>query len=542
MAFCLLSLFRCAVRLLGFRLRLRFLLLLVRRYLLLLLCRGLDDKGHVTVSIDPGPRQTLARVEVVGLDEAAEAERLAGVGGLEPGAPATAAGVAAAARAVEADLRGHGYDDVQVAARLEPLDDSGLELALVLEVEPGPRYRVAGSRVEGLRFTRPRWAARLAGLEEGSVLSPEELADARRRLYGTGLFRALTPTAEKDPAGEAAVVFRAEERSRFLLAYGLRWDSDEGGTAVVDLLDRNLLGRAVTLGLRALWSSDDRSLRLSAKLPYLVWRRGEIETLTSLREEVTEVDELETWVTSLQLSYPLAGRLTGRIYGRYREATLREKVSPDPFFPPVTRTFRNPFLGLQMLYDSRLGEGAGVRGLFASADLSGTGDFLGSDFEWLRFFGQFNLYRPAGRWGWRRLSWAQSVRVGLADSFGQVLDRPDRFFAGGDYSVRGYRTESLGPAEFFGAASRPRGGRALLVVNEELRFELLDRLSGLVFYDAGNVWTKTSDFGSDLFSAAGLGLRATTPVGLLRLDIAFPVDRRPEDSAFKLHFGFGNTF
>lgn len=157
-------------------------------------------------------------------------------------------------------------------------------------------------------------------------------------------------------------------------------------------------------------------------------------------------------------------------------------------------------------------------------------------------FGQFNLYRRVGRWAGRGVSWAQSYRLGLADSFDQELDRNDRFFAGGQYSVRGYPTESLGPVEELGDEAFPLGGKSLLVINQELRFELLGPVAGVAFFDLGNVWEDTYGFDSDLFKSLGVGLRAITPVGLLRLDWAFPLDRRDGDPSSKLYFGFGNTF
>jgi len=130
----------------------------------------------------------------------------------------------------------------------------------------------------------------------------------------------------------------------------------------------------------------------------------------------------------------------------------------------------------------------------------------------------------------------------LADSFDQELDRDDRFFAGGQYSVRGYPTDSLGPVEVLGDLVRPLGGKTLVVINEELRFDLLGPVAGLVFFDLGNVWRDTAEFSSDLFKSVGLGFRAVTPVGLLRLDLAFPLDRRENDPSSKVYFGFGNTF
>jgi outer membrane protein assembly factor BamA len=135
------------------------------------------------------------------------------------------------------------------------------------------------------------------------------------------------------------------------------------------------------------------------------------------------------------------------------------------------------------------------------------------------------------------------VRVGLARAFeGQELIPDVRFYAGGSYSVRGYPTESLGPAEDLGGTLYATGGSALLVVNEELRVPLHPRLLGVAFFDAGQVWATTGEFGTGLATSVGLGLRALTPLGVLRLDGAVPLDRRPGDPGWRLAFGFGNVF
>ena len=115
-------------------------------------------------------------------------------------------------------------------------------------------------------------------------------------------------------------------------------------------------------------------------------------------------------------------------------------------------------------------------------------------------------------------------------------------FAGGAYSVRGYETESLGPREVLGDLDRALGGEALFVLNQELRYPLPWDLVGLAFFDAGQVWARPQDADFDLAKSLGLGLRARTPVGLLRLDVGFPLDRRPGDDSYKLYAGFGNAF
>ncbi|HJX26750.1 MAG TPA: BamA/TamA family outer membrane protein, partial [Thermoanaerobaculia bacterium] len=244
---------------------------------------------------------------------------------------------------------------------------------------------------------------------------------------------------------------------------------------------------------------------------------------------------------ALQLARPFSEELTGRLYLRYRTTHLYEE-EPDPFLPPFDIRIDRPYLGVQALWDSRNDRIDPAAGLFASLDLSGSGEWIGSDFDYQRAYGQVNLYRGLSLLG-RRLVWAQSVRGGWAGAgSGQELLREERFFAGGDFSVRGYETESLGPREVLGDLVRPLGGEALFILNQELRIPLPWDLTGLLFFDAGQVWETSGDIDTDLSKALGLGLRARTPVGLLRVDLGFPLDRRAGEESYQLYFGFGNAF
>jgi translocation and assembly module TamA len=136
--------------------------------------------------------------------------------------------------------------------------------------------------------------------------------------------------------------------------------------------------------------------------------------------------------------------------------------------------------------------------------------------------------------------WAQSARVGLAKSFrGQELVSFEILFAGGQYSIRGYDEDSIGPGPLEAV-----GEQALLVLNEELHVPVWgDLVTGVVFLDAGNVWPDWRSLGDDYLTAAGLGLRVSTPVGLVRLDVAYPFDRpSDDDDEIKFYLGLGNVF
>ncbi|HSN88159.1 MAG TPA: BamA/TamA family outer membrane protein, partial [Thermoanaerobaculia bacterium] len=511
------------------------------------------DGSRLTVRIEPGVRQTIATVSVAGMAgmegvEGEERRRLEQLLPVRPGDPFRTDRLNDAAFYLEESLLGRGFPDAEVVASHHASKDSagpgGIDVTF--QVTPGESYQLQAVDFEGQRWARESGLRRTAGLETGTPLSQAKLNEARGRLFQTGLFTRILPDVQRDPDGQARVAFSLQERARFRLAYGVRWHSEDSASAVVDLVDQNVLGRALTLGLRTLYEPDDRSGRLFLRTGGLLGTRISLESYGELREIRTEDDFggvllEERAEAALQLSRPFGEDTTGRVYLRRLENRVREE-EPDPFFPLDVK-LENTYLGVQSIYDGRNDALDPTAGTFASLDLSGSGAFLGSDFEYARLFGQLNLYRRVTTWKGRPIVWAQSTRLGLARAFGgQELLRDVRFFAGGEYSVRGYETETLGPEEVLGSFRRPAGGEALVVINEELRFPLLADVSGLLFLDLGQIWTDAGDVDTDLAKSLGLGLRARTPVGLLRGDVAFPLDRREGDPGYRFYIGLGNAF
>ncbi|HYO16468.1 MAG TPA: translocation/assembly module TamB domain-containing protein [Thermoanaerobaculia bacterium] len=504
--------------------------------------RSIGDRGRrLTLRVDLGERQTVASVEIAGADPA-ETARLQGLLPVQPGDPARLDLLVEGARRLEADLEARGYSDAEVRFSQSPAAGATGAVDVAYEVTPGRRSLLAGIDFEGERWSRPRQLERITGLETGKPLNPAELDEARGRLFELGIFSRVTADVEKTGDGEARVSFSLAERPRFRVGYGVQFESGVGTSAVVDVVDQNFLGRAMTLGVRGLYEQDDQSGRLLLQTGRLLGTPMSLEAYAlgrrSRREDENVVFLEDIREYALQLARPFSRRSTGRIYARYRLTHLFEE-DPNPFFP-IDFELALPYIGTQFLYDRRNDRVDPTGGRFASLDLSGSGAFVGSDFEYARFFGQLHLFRRVPVAG-RSLTWAQSVRAGLAKPFsGQELVSLERFRTGGAFSVRGYEPESLGPTDVFGD---PVGGEALFVLNEEIRFPLpfLD-LTAVGFFDAGQVWADPDDFGSDLAKSLGLGLRARTPLGLLRFDAAFPLDRREGDDSYKLYLGFGNVF
>ncbi|HLS18220.1 MAG TPA: BamA/TamA family outer membrane protein, partial [Paracoccaceae bacterium] len=114
-----------------------------------------------------------------------------------------------------------------------------------------------------------------------------------------------------------------------------------------------------------------------------------------------------------------------------------------------------------------------------------------------------------------------------------------RLYSGGGGSVRGYARREVGPLDRHGD---PIGGRSVAEASVEMRAKLYGELGGVVFADAGTVDRKMFPDFDRVQYAAGAGVRYYSPIGPIRLDVAFPLNPRDSDDAFQLYFSIGQAF
>ena len=144
-----------------------------------------------------------------------------------------------------------------------------------------------------------------------------------------------------------------------------------------------------------------------------------------------------------------------------------------------------------------------------------------------------------------------SVRVGFSATVGStkasgvdLIPVEKRFRLGGSQTLRGFSRDSVGgqdadePAASAGQTAS--GGNSVFNYLAEIGFPLVAGFRIVGFTDAGNAFITNSDFDlTQLRYSAGLGLRYVTPVGPLRLDFGFKLDRRQGESLGELHFAVG---
>ncbi|NOT26910.1 MAG: BamA/TamA family outer membrane protein [Acidobacteria bacterium] len=266
--------------------------------------------------------------------------------------------------------------------------------------------------------------------------------------------------------------------------------------------------------------------------------------------------------------YSLAGRYSYEQTRLFDERfTDEEKPLIDRLFPQVRLS---KFSG-SMIRDTRTDVIDPGGGTFVIVDSEVAIRAVGSEVGFTKTFLQgFTYYRvPVPR----RVVLALGGRLGLAHGFrrsvpregadGQpvrdesgapivdvVQDLPasERFFAGGDTTVRGFSLDRLGTAATISPTGFPTGGNGLIVLNAELRTAVVGNLGMVAFFDAGNVFPRIGDISvSDIRAAAGAGLRYQSPVGPIRIDLGFKLDRRELapgrlERRSVLHISLGQAF
>jgi outer membrane protein assembly factor BamA/autotransporter translocation and assembly factor TamB len=527
--------------------------------------RVVEDAGtvHIVVPVEEGPEATVAAIQFTGItlpeDELRKIAALPTGGAYDPNA------IDQAVLRLRDRYLTLGHPAVRVNPRIVP---AGPDLNVVFDVNEGTAQTIGPVTIHGLQRTRERLVrAQLRDLKPGQPLDPRKLAAVERRLRDLGIFRRAAVSASQDAV--AAITVDLEEAAPYNVAYDVRYNRQDALNGSVDGQVQNLFGRAVTLGLRVQAGRWIREGRTSLHLPS-VWRLGDMTiSAFDLRQSIRTafgvpnappppLDVGRRVEQGVQLQQAVHRFHPYEILYGYR---YRRLTCPGQGLPPVTHTIRgivdpcdrssleraaplgdHPIsidvgaLDASVVRDTRDNPLNPTRGSFVSVDLSFAPRVLGSDFDYLRELVQASYNLGLGP----SMTWAQRVSVGTIYTFGEDrLPVSDLFKAGGPNTVRGFGTDSLGPRTSAGEAL---GGAATLIFNEELRYQHPSGFGAAVFYDAGNVYPRFRDFNLSLRHSVGVGLRYASGFGLVRFDVGFPLNRRPEDKSLQFWFGFGQIF
>ncbi len=432
-----------------------------------------------------------------------------------------------------------GYRKSKLKTQVK-MDRKTGSITLVYHLKLGSIARVESVKISGNQETDRDLIERRLELKPGDVLNADKLAGAQRRLNALRIFHHVRVQAvETETPDQYEIGVDVMERERFEFTYGFRYDTEKGIGGEGQIADLNLFGEGKGLSLYTRINVDNQLFRGVYHSPTkagLQWT-----TLGSISYETGELQLRET---------DQSGVAEGKRYGfnvqrQYRVWNPFILVADYSFehlhARPIASPESTPFdtydisrLGATLYSDTRDEPLNAHRGRFLSFDAQYAPAFLFSDIAFVKSYSQFLNFKPLGR-----MLWASALRLGVSsDLEPRILT--ERFFAGGSYSLRGFKKDQVGPK---GALGNPIGGEAVFLINQELRFPIYKWFGGAVFYDGGNVFGDIRDFRPwDLRHSAGAGIRFNSPFGLFRFDYGVNLDPQPGEPRTVLHFGFGQAF
>lgn len=435
-----------------------------------------------------------------------------------------------------------GYAYANIIPRMQIREKEKL-VDLTYEIEKGNKVYFGDFTMVGNTKTRDKVIRREMRVKEGELYNEtrrrESLANVKRLGYFDDV--AFNQKAPPDQPDVMNLDVNVKERNTGSLQVGAGYSSFNGFVFNGQVQQSNLFGKGQKLGVSLDLSNRTSLFNLNFTEPYLLdteWSVG--GDLYRSRRRLIAYDEIREG-GALRVGHPLAPYLYA--YFRYKNEhtnlSLIEGEGDSDIYPVETANGRTSSGTVTIEYDRRNDRLAPSDGVYASTSLEYAG--LGGERRFTKGFAVGRFYKE--------LFWDVVFRNNLTYGFLSVPDGSappfnELFLLGGANTLRGYQWFSVGKKRYSSKLLRdvPFGGRQQAYYNGEFEFPLISEASikGVLFYDIGYADDQLTlpDFRSNY----GFGFRWFSPIGPLRFEWGFPIDRRKDESATNFEFAIGAPF
>jgi outer membrane protein insertion porin family len=494
-----------------------------------------DKKGmFITISISEGDQYTVSSIEITGnkvFTEDAVRKRIT----MLPDKPFSKEKLRKDIFSISELYSETGYALITVNPDVIP-DESKKQVKLVLNISEGDRYRIGRIEISGNTKTRDKVIRREVRLDEGDIFNSTLIKRSYERINNLNFFESVEVNPKPKPEEKLADLdIKVKERPTGFFSIGGGYSSVEQFIAMIELTQGNLFGRGQFAKIRAELGGRTTLYDISFKDPWFMDKPLTFSTsIYKLTREYIEYDKDATGF-NISLGKRLSEYWSTDILYNFEDAKI-SNVSEDAssiikdqegssttssITPSIVRDSRDNYL------DPRRGSRNSLYTTFAG--LGGTNKFIKGEIDSAWYF-------PIG---------SSSVmvrgRFGYATGIGEELPLYERFYVGGIYTVRGLGYGEAGPRDI--ETDDPIGGTTELIFNLEYIFPLLSeiKLKGVVFADAGNSYESFIYF-PELRYTTGAGVRWISPVGPIRLEWGYNIDRKPGEQSGRFEFAFGTFF
>jgi outer membrane protein insertion porin family len=507
---------------------------------------------YITINVTEGEQYTVSSVSLAG-DLIVPEEELRGLLKIGPNQIFSRRLTQESATAISSRLGLEGYAFANVNPVPE-LDREKREVALTFMVDPGRRIYVRRINVAGNIRTRDEVVRRELRQMEGGWISTDKVNLSRTRLMRLGFFEEAnveTPSVPGVP-DLIDVEFSVKERPSGSLMAGVGYSQAQGVLINASISQDNVFGTGRRISATVNNSSVNRVYSFSYNNPYYTLdgiSRG--FSLFARETDAAEADiadySSDVYGLSVDYGFPLSEYNRASLSLGYEYTRIRtDEDTPQSFLDFLDLNddrFNIYKLSGGITHDSRnraiLANQGRMHSLTTEIAVPGSGleyyKLRYRGLEYVPLFGDFTLLLKG--------------EIGYGDAYGDTSGLPffENFYAGGPESVRGFRSNSLGPRDD-NRTTRPLGGAFKTVANVELILPLPfteenRSLRVSTFFDIGNVFADAGDFDSgELRRSVGVSVLWYTPLAPMTFSLGWPLNEREGDRKETFQFTLGSFF
>jgi outer membrane protein insertion porin family len=454
---------------------------------------------------------------------------------------------------IETFYLNRGVRGTDVVARVEPAVEN--RVSLVYEIDEGNKVSIRNVFVTGNRSTTKRVINREIRVEKGGEADYTKVQETKRRLERLGIFSDVRVDEVQTGPGDEVVVVTVREGEKNYTGLGLgfesltplsgslaAWPNDIRPRGTAEYIRSNVFGLGAQVGALGQISTRERRAVLSWNQPYILGLAMPTTLLAWAEREARESFTLDRRGISLSTVKPLSkARLLLASLSLTRTA-LRD-VDIENLPEDIDRNFlpySAALASVSMSWERRDDTLNPTKGFFFSVVGEWGVPIFGMESDYQKIFLKSQLYKPLTS----GINLGLTARLGLGNGLSHL---PERFFAGGSNTFRGEEFEMLGPLD--PTTLKPYGGEAVLLINQELTFAIIPSWRELrltSFFDLGNVYASLKEFRPfELQGAAGAGIRYRTPLGPVRVEIAWKLwgfDAQDKKGRPLIYLTIGNIF
>ncbi len=489
---------------------------------------------QVTFHFDPGPVYRIQSVEI-NIEGSAPPELTLPepeAVGLAYGKPLETRTVLDAESELLRVLKTKGYPFPRVADRRVVVDHAKRSASVGFHLALGPSAAFGPTTITGLKSVEESLIQKKIPWKTEDRFNADLFPKLRHRLAALGLFSTIRilPAETLDESGHLPVSIELTERKHRSIGAGVSYRTDERLGGQVMWEHRNLFGRGRRLRFSGAASNFTRNAEGLFRIPSFYLENQNLNLNARLAKDTPPAYSSDNLKSILALDREIGeDRLISLGIG-FKEASVEQLGIEEDF-----RLFFLPAKAYWDYSDNLLDPSRGGR---LNLGLTPFTDTLNTDLHFVKGEIGYRQYYPIER---IPVVLAGRVLMGIiAGAERNDIPADERFYAGGGGSIRGYFYQTVGPL----VDETPVGGKYLFEISGEIRGRISERLGLVAFLDGGSAFEGNPfDSGEKLLWGAGLGIRYNTPIGPLRLDIGFPLNRRGDfDDPFQVYINLGQAF